>query len=58
MMNEKEVVDMWFEWQNRWFINYWFGRSLMRIIEDRLMKLFERRELFESYKVGNDIKSL
>ena len=34
--NEKEVVDMWFEWQHKWFIDYWFGRSLMRMVEDSI----------------------
>jgi len=43
LMNENEVINMWFEWRNVWFTRYWFGRSLMKIVEDRRMELLERR---------------
>lgn len=36
-LNKK--VDMWFEFQNRWFINYWFGRKLHKIIAEDIERV-------------------
>jgi len=34
-------VDMWFEWQNKWFVNYWFGRKLHKIIADEIERVMK-----------------
>jgi len=40
LMSGTKKIDMWYEFQNRWFADYWFGRKLIKILEDDIDRVF------------------
>lgn len=39
-----QTIDMWYRFNSKWFAKYWFGRSLLKIIDDRILELDKRNE--------------
>lgn len=49
LMNEKELVDMWYDWHHKWFFKYWFGQKLLKVIEDRILELDNRKKYYKTF---------
>lgn len=37
LSNRAEIVNMWYKFKCLWFADYWFGRKLIRLIEDKII---------------------
>jgi len=43
--SHSKIIDMWFDFDDKWFSKYWFGMRLKSLINDKLLENVDKGEI-------------